>query len=207
MPYDVNNIVRFNLKWKNESFGTVYRNVLNFRGHAGELAIDSGPALLDTFVTTWMQRLFNHQLNSTSLVEIRMFNVSQPLDPAEVKTYDQEDYQGSLIATGDEHPQASACVVRQTYSRGRKSIGRFFFGPLCASFCDKGDVVVDPAVAGDLNDVLDALGDPLVHAGYTLRPIVCSAKDTIGNARMDCRTHRMSKRIVFMKSRRVGDGE
>jgi len=66
---------------------------------------------------------------------------------------------GGLTPVLDEETlqRAAGCLVRQSFRTGRKSMGRFFFGPLMGRFVQNTAIDIDPTGPGDLNDVDSAL--------------------------------------------------
>lgn len=207
MSISVGNVVRFDVTWRDTRFGNVVKNVLNFRCSAGESPVETQADFIDQLVGDWLLPWYSNLAITTYVRSVRIMNVSKPNDPADEKVYDVGQFPGTLASGGEETPQAAACIIRQTYSRGRKSIGRIFFGPLPDRFAAAGLVVVDPLSGGDLNEVLLACGVNLSQDGTTLRPCVVGAKQTVATQQNEVRKHRVSELVVYLKSRRPGVGE
>ena len=207
MSISINNIVRFELTWRDTRFDNVIKNVLNFRCSAGEMPVEDQSNLIDELTAEWLLPWYSNLADTTYLRKVKITNVSKPNDSSDEKMYEVGQKPGVLASGGEETPQAAACIVRQAYSRGRKSIGRVFFGPLADRFANKGRVIVDPLSGGDLNELLAGLGANLIFGAVTLRPCVVGPKDTTALQPKEVRKHKVSELVVYMRSRRPGIGE
>ncbi len=203
----VGNIIRFDVTWLDTRFSNVIKNTLNFRCVSGEAPIEMQPLIIEAFTLDWLQPWRQNLASTTYVRRVKITNVSRENDPSDEKLYDVVQYAGTLTSGGEETPQAAACIVRQAYSRGRKSIGRVFFGPLVDRFCNAGRVVVNPLSDGDLTTVCEALGAPIEAEGVKLNPIVVGAGVKASTQQMEVRSNRVSDLVVYLQSRRPGIGE
>lgn len=208
MSYSINDTIEFQLTWQSTKWtGQKWRNNLCYRVIAGELPYESADQIVSTFQSTVLDRIVGQHLESTYLKSIRLISRNRVTLPEWVLTNDGQEVSGALIDDVDDVAQASACITRYTWSRGRKSIGRYFHGPLSQRFVNGGESVEDPPLIGDLGDVCDALGDPLVVSGWQARPVVIGGSATTSTQQNEVRTNRLAPLITYLKSRRVGKGE
>jgi hypothetical protein len=207
MSWAINDLIRVTLTWRSTVFGGVFKNILHFRGFTGEVLHTLGPTIISEIAETWLTRLYSNLSSTTHLKHIRMQNLRKPTCPDYEQIFDASDYPGQLAPTIYSHPNTAVCITRRAFRKGRKGIGHFYFGPVPDIFVSQGFAVIDPLLAGDLNDVCDALGDPLVIAGFTMRPIVHSGELVAPEALDDTRTHQVAEKAVWLKSRRPGVGE
>jgi len=207
MALNVGNVCRVIVDWRDTRFEGVFRNVLNFRVTVGELAVTQQPALIDAIASDWIAPWYPNLAVATYLHRVRVYNVSNLNDPADEKTYGIGEKNGDLANNDDDVPQAAACIVRQAHFRGRKSLGRIFFGPLPSFFASQGRLVVDPLGAGDLVDVLNGVGEDVSVGNWKMRPCVVGQKETVVAQKNEIRTNRFSRLVVYHKTRRAGIGE
>lgn len=207
MPYTPGDVIRITNTMRDSQFQGVFRNIVHFRGFEGSLLDSQAQLIIDAFLETWMDRMRLHLRNTTYQRHIRVQNMSYRATP-DIEQYNNDnDFNGAVVTNDDDVPQAACCFIRRSYQNGRKGIGRYFHGPLPSSFASKGEVVVDPTGLGDLNDVMDALGDPLVVGTATFRPIVIGATETNGLPKHDIRICTAAPLVTYLRSRRPGQGE
>jgi hypothetical protein len=207
MSYNVNDIVELTCTYRDSRWTGNYKNIMRYRGFSGELADETANEVILAFNDAILTRILGQLGVTTSLREIKMVNVTRPQTPAEIKQFDAGEFNGSISTSGFDVPQASACFVRQAFNRGRKSVGRLFLGPLPNHFIENGEVKGDPTGLGDLQDVIDTLGDEVSAEGYVMRPIVNGSRTGSAQANQDVRSNRVSRLVTYMRSRRLGIGE
>lgn len=207
MSYAQGDLLRFTTTLQDTRFSGVFKNIVNFRIISGEIDQAAGTGFISDFVSVWWERMLNNLATSTYIRHVRLQNVRKASSPDEEMLYDSIDWFGDLIAEAGDVPQAAAAFTRRAYQKGRKGIGHFYLGPLPARFASNGFIVVDPNLLGDLNDVMDALGDPIESQGIVMRPIVHPGDDSPPNASQDVRATTLAQQVVYLKSRRPLQGE
>lgn len=209
MSWNAGNLVKISLEYRDTRWpGNHFRNILHFRIRVGEAPSGGGVDMINHFLANWMTRILGQMCSSTFIAKAQIADLTNLAEPTDEVLYGSDDYKGALAANEEDVPQACAVVVRKAYQRGRSGIGRFFFGPLCARFTDSGFVVADPVGTGDLQDVLDALGDEWTYTGGVIfRPVIVSAHATTAASNNDVRRNTIAPLTCYLKSRRLGKGE
>lgn len=211
MPYAVGAVTRWILTWDDTRFQGLFKNILHFRGVEASvtgtqlLAYINASGGFHTYLGRWLANI----CYETSLRHIEVANLTDLSEPTIERRFGQHEWNGAIGTNDDDVPQAAACITRKTFLRGRKAIGHVYFGPLPSIFTSEGMVVPDPTGTGDLQDVLDCLGDPLLDGvtGWSARPIVCNAAGTGVVANNDVRVQSIAPKTVYLRSRRPGVGE
>lgn len=207
--YKVGDVVKFTLTWRDNIFDGVFKNVLHFRG----VEATNTSAQMQTFITgvmnEYLDRILLLMREDTYLSHILVENLTDLTEPTVEHLFGVGDVPGTVTSAVKDVPQAAACITRKSFLRGRKAVGHIYFGPLPGIFADQGLLTVDPTGPGDLNDVLDAFGDPLIDGatGWQARPIVCNAAGTGVVPNNDVRTQSFATKVVYLRSRRPGVGE
>lgn len=209
MPYAVGHVTRFSMIWVDSRFGGRFRNILHFRGIEATMTSAQMLTFLGGAFITYLQRVVQNLTEETNLSRVEVANLTDLDEPTVEKTYTAGEVAGELTVNDDDVPQAAACITRKSFLRGRKAIGHIYHGPLPSAYTSEGILIPDPIGSGDLTEVLDAYGDPLVDGvtGWSARPIVCNAAGTGVVANNDVRTQSFAVKTVYLKSRRPGVGE
>lgn len=212
MPYATGSVLRVQINLRDTRFDSVYKNIMHFRVIE---ATETG-AQLNSYVLagsggfhTWLGRFLSQLCVETYVSSLHFANLTDLTEPTYDKVLDAGAWSGAIGTDDDDVPQAAACVTRKSFLRGRQAIGHLYFGPLPSIFTSEGKIVPDPTGSGDLQDLLDGLGDPLIDGatGWTARPIVCNAAGTGVVANNDVRTQSIAENTVYLRSRRPGHGE
>jgi hypothetical protein len=210
MSYSVNHVTKWEVTWHDTRFSGLFKNILHFRGIESSISgVQLKTYIEGDFASSYISRIRANLCSNTSLAHVKVTNLTALDEPTIEKTWGVGSVPGAISPNDDDVPQAAACITRKSFLRGRKSIGHVYYGPLPSIFTSEGIVVPDPTGTGDLNDVLDAFGDPLVDSstGWSARPIVCNAAGSDVVANNDVRTQSIAFLTVYLKSRRQGIGE
>lgn len=109
---------------------------------------------------------------------------------------------------GTADPAMCAVVTRKSTRPGRARIGHVYWGPLAVDYDIAG--YLDPApgsvLVGDLQQVLDFLGDPLTVAGVQYKPCVVPNQPVSVNSNDDVVDQYWAAKVVQRHSRRPGIG-
>jgi len=210
MSYATNHVTKWEVTWHDTRFSGLFKNILHFRGIEASISGTQLKAYIEgDFAGDYIDRIRGNLATATSLAHVKVTNLTALDEPTVEVSWAAGSLPGAQSTNDDDVPQAAACITRKSFLRGRKSIGHIYFGPLPSMFTSEGVLIPDPAGAGDLNDVLDAYGDPLHDSstGWQARPIVCNHDGSDVVANNDVRTQSLAFLTVYLKSRRQGIGE
>lgn len=211
----VDNVLGVRFIWSHTDQADILINQMHYRVNDGELPYDN--ATLNALELAWRTTVLPGFLSNLPDTQELLKAQFQKIAPTKELMYEYPwggaQYPGTLARNPDETflPQAAACLTIKTFKVGRPGIGRFFFGSLASRFYDeKGVIIPDPTLDGDLADITSAIQQTLTVTvgGSTihLKPCVCNALGTGVTSQNDFRSVSVANVVSMIHSRKLAVG-
>lgn len=224
MAWNVNDVIRLVLRWRDSRTQSIYVNSHLYRVSVGSVPDETTVLnqLSASFYTVVQARLFDVMLSNVAIETFTAQKVNSPIGIAYDLSVGEAQWtnnSGNLTAAAsDPAPQLSWHFTRKSFVPGRKGIGHLYVPGGTLAFLQAGGLIVTTGTpADDLQAACDALGDPITAGGLTLKPCVIGfqpvtppLKGTVlgaYDAKNDVRKVVFSKQPTFHRSRRAGVGQ
>jgi hypothetical protein len=208
--FNAGDIIETTFRWRRVDGDALYLNRLRYRvvsGTMDESILTVRNDICARLFENVAAPLLNMMASNTGLDQIAFKKVGPLEGPLWEKDYDHATTNGQEGDLTNPPQQRSACINLKSYVPGRKGIGRLFVPSWPTTWTLRGQVKRDGFLDQYLVDLATGLQASLTVGGAQLQFVVCGGKPPTATAENRLRVATISSNVVFMRSRRTGQGD